>query len=178
MKNISVLGSTGSIGIQTLEICRKLENLNIIGLTCNKNTTLLKKQIKEFQPDYYWTNRKNINIQNSKLKSPTNIATDPNLDILVVATEGLSSLKPIIKSLEESKVIALANKESILCGAELIIEKLKMYSGKLIPLDSEPASVKGILSQTNKKPKKIIITASGGPFRGHKFNMLKHIFAG
>ncbi|SVB75274.1 uncharacterized protein METZ01_LOCUS228128, partial [marine metagenome] len=77
--------------------------------------------------------------------------------------------------MEESKVIALANKESILCGAELIIEKLKMYSGKLIPLDSEPASVKGILSQTNKKPKKIIITASGGPFRGHKFNMLKHI---
>mgnify|MGYP000297711384 CR=1 FL=1 len=95
-------------------------------------------------------------IQNSKLKSPINIATDPNLDILVVATEGLSSLKPIIRSLEESKVIALANKESILCGAELIIEKLKMHSGKLIPLDSEPASVKGILSQTNKKPKKII----------------------
>ena len=175
MKNISVLGSTGSIGRQTLEICRKLENLNIIGLTCNKNTTLLKKQIKEFQPDYYWTNRKNINIQNSKLKSPINIATDPNLDILVVATEGLSSLKPIIKSLEESKVIALANKESILCGAELIIEKLKLHSGKLIPLDSEPASVKGILSQTDKKPKKIIITASGGPFRGRKFNMLKNI---
>jgi len=175
MKNISVLGSTGSIGVQTLEICRNLENLNIIGLTCNKNTTLLKKQIKEFQPDYYWSNKKNINIQNSKLKSPINIATDPNLDILVVATEGLSSLKPIIRSLEESKVIALANKESILCGAELIIEKLKMHSGKLIPLDSEPASVKGILSQTNKKPKKIIITASGGPFRGHKFNMLKHI---
>ena len=153
MKNISVLGSTGSIGIQTLEICRKLENLNIIGLTCNKNTTLLKKQIKEFQPDYYWSNKKNTNIKNSKLKSPINIATDPNLDILVVATEGLSSLKPIIRSLEESKVIALANKESILCGAELIIEKLNMHSGKLIPLDSEPASVKGILSQTNKKPK-------------------------
>ena len=60
MKNISVLGSTGSIGVQTLEICRNLENLNIIGLTCNKNTTLLKKQIKEFQPDYYWSNKKNI----------------------------------------------------------------------------------------------------------------------
>ena len=69
----------------------------------------------------------------------------------------------------------LANKESILCGAELIIEKLNMHSGKLIPLDSEPASVKGILSQTNKKPKKIIITASGGPFRGTKFQMLKDI---
>ena len=175
MKNISVLGSTGSIGIQTLEICKKSINLNITGLTCNSNTTLLKKQIDEFHPDFYWANKKNINIENSKLNSPINIATDPNLDILVVATEGLSSLEPILKSLEKSKTVALANKESILCGADLIYEKLNKYSGKLIPLDSEPASVKGILSQTKKSPKKIIITASGGPFRGTKFKMLKNI---
>ena len=175
MKNISILGSTGSIGIQTLEICRQAVNLNITGLTCNSNTTLLKKQIDEFHPDYYWTNKKNINIENSKLNSPINIATDSDLDILVVATEGLSSLEPVLKSLEKSKTIALANKESILCGADLIYEKLNKYSGKLIPLDSEPASVKGILSKTNKNPKKIIITASGGPFRGTKFKMLKNI---
>ncbi len=174
MKNISVLGSTGSIGVQTLEICRKSANLNVTGLTCNNNTTLLKKQINEFQPDYYWAN-KNIKIKNSKLNSPINIATDPDLDILVVATEGLSSLEPILKSLEKSKTIALANKESILCGADLIFEKLNKYSGRLIPLDSEPASVKGILSQVNKNAKKIIITASGGPFRGTKFKMLKNI---
>ena len=174
MKNISVLGSTGSIGVQTLEICRKSANLNVTGLTCNNNTTLLKKQINEFQPDYYWAN-KNIKIKNSKLNSPINIATDPDLDILVVATEGLSSLEPILKSLEKSKTIALANKESILCGADLIFEKLNKYSGRLIPLDSDPASVKGILSQVNKNAKKIIITASGGPFRGTKFKMLKNI---
>ena len=82
MKNISVLGSTGSIGIQTHEICRQSINLNITGLTCNNNTILLKKQIDEFQPDYYWANKKNINIENSKLNSPINIATDPDLDIL------------------------------------------------------------------------------------------------
>ena len=152
---LASLGSTGSIGIQTLEICRQSPNLNITGLTCNSNTTLLKKQIDEFHPDYYWANKKNINIENSKLNSPINIATDPNLDILVVATEGLSSLEPVLKSLEKSKTIALANKESILCGADLIYEKLNKYSGKLIPLDSEPASVKGILSKTNKNPKKI-----------------------
>ena len=64
MKNISVLGSTGSIGIQTLEICRQSIDLNITGLTCNSNTALLKKQINEFQPDYYWANKKNINIEN------------------------------------------------------------------------------------------------------------------
>jgi len=173
MKNISILGSTGSIGTQTLEICKETNAYNILGLTCNKNTKLLNKQINLFNATYFHSNK----AMESKAKniSPKEIAVDKNMNMLVVATEGLSSLEPTIKALNNSKIVGVANKETLLCGYEFILNSINTNKGKLIPLDSEPASLKNLLAINNKKINKLIITASGGPFRDKNINELSEI---
>ena len=119
MKNISILGSTGSIGTQTLEICKESNAYNILGLTCNNNTKLLNKQINLFGASYFHSNK--TMESNAKNISPKDIAIDKNMNMLVVATEGLSSLEPTIKALNNSKIVGVANKETLLCGYEFLI---------------------------------------------------------
>tara|TARA_Y100001970_G_scaffold267234_1_gene356911 strand:+ start:1998 stop:3122 length:1125 start_codon:yes stop_codon:yes gene_type:complete len=173
MKNISILGSTGSIGTQTLELVdQNKSDYNVIGLTCNKNIELLSKQIKKFKVSQFHSNIKFDS--SAQLKSPIDIATNEKLDKLVVSTEGLHSLKPTLMALESSIEVGIANKESILCGYEFMKKSMNNNS-KLIPLDSEPVSVKNLLIKSNKQVNKIIITASGGPFRNKKSIELSNI---
>tara|TARA_B100000686_G_scaffold17984_1_gene16664 strand:+ start:522 stop:1646 length:1125 start_codon:yes stop_codon:yes gene_type:complete len=173
MKNISILGSTGSIGTQTLELVdQNKSDYNVIGLTCNKNIELLSKQIKKFKVSQFHSNIKFDS--SAQLKSPIDIATNEKLDKLVVSTEGLHSLKPTLMALESSIEVGIANKESILCGYEFMKKSMNDNS-KLIPLDSEPVSVKNLLIKSNKQVNKIIITASGGPFRNKKSIELSNI---
>ena len=173
MKNISILGSTGSIGTQTLELVdQNKSEYNVLGLTCNKNIELLSKQIKKFKVSQFHSNIKFDS--SAQLESPIDIATNEKLDKLVVSTEGLHSLEPTLMALESSKEVGIANKESILCGYEFMKNSMNDNS-KLIPLDSEPVSVKNLLIKSNKQVNKIIITASGGPFRNKKSTELSNI---
>ena len=184
-KSISILGSTGSIGLSTLELLSKKKfSFKINILSANKNYSLICKQILKFKPkvfivDNYFVylkvkkkfKRKNIKIIN-RINDQKNIFNKS--DITVSAIQGIAGLIPTIELIKKSKKILIANKESIICGWNLIQKIAKKYNTKIIPVDSEHFSIMKLLE--NKKTtniKKIYLTASGGPFLNYKINKLK-----
>ena len=184
MKKIAILGSTGSVGKQTIDIIRKdKKNFKIYLLTANKNHRLLSKQIKEFKvKNVILTNKKSyliikkrfkkINILN-KLDDLDKIAI-PKLDYTMSSISGFNGLKPTIKIIKKTKIIAIANKESIICGWSLIKKQLDKYKTKFIPVDSEHFSIWSVIKNINPNNiDQIIITASGGPFFDLKNKRIK-----
>ena len=183
-KKIAILGSTGSIGKQTLKIIKKdKKNFDVVLLSTNKNTKLILEQAKEF-------NVKNIVIKNyeSYLKLKKKIKylkvhknfdnleqfIKKKLDYTMCAITGLEGLKPILKIVKHTKTIAIANKESIICGWCLINKQLQKHKTKFIPVDSEHFSIWSVIRDLNSSVvENIIITASGGPFFNNKNNSLK-----
>ena len=183
-KKIAILGSTGSIGKQTLKIIKKdKKNFDVVLLSTNKNTKLILEQAKEF-------NVKNIVIKNYesylKFKKKTkNLKVHKNfdnleqlikkkLDYTMCAITGLEGLKPTLKIVKHTKTIAIANKESIICGWCLINKQLQKHKTKFIPVDSEHFSIWSVIKDLNSSVvENIIITASGGPFFNNKNNSLK-----
>ena len=183
-KKIAILGSTGSIGKQTLKIIKKdKKNFDVVLLSTNKNTKLILKQAKEF-------NVKNIVIKNyeSYLKFKKKIKylkvhknfdnleqfIKKKLDYTMCAITGLEGLKPTLKIVKHTKTIAIANKESIICGWCLINKQLQKHKTKFIPVDSEHFSIWSVIRDLNSSVvENIIITASGGPFFNNKNNSLK-----
>ena len=183
-KKIAILGSTGSIGKQTLKIIKKdKKNFDVVLLSTNKNTKLILKQAKEF-------NVKNIVIKNyeSYLKFQKKIKylkvhknfdnleqfIKKKLDYAMCAITGLEGLKPTLKIVKHTKTIAIANKESIICGWCLINKQLQKHKTKFIPVDSEHFSIWSVIKDLNSSVvENIIITASGGPFFNNKNNSLK-----
>ena len=183
-KKIAILGSTGSIGKQTIEIVRRdKKNFKILLLTANKNHFLLSKQIKEFRvknvivkdkKSYLILKKKfkKINIFNSFDKIDKIIKS--KLDYTMSAISGFEGLKPTIKIIKKTKKIAIANKESIICGWNLIYNEMKKYQTKFIPVDSEHFSIWSIIKNVNPNNiNEIIITASGGPFFKFKNTKIK-----
>ena len=183
-KKIAILGSTGSIGKQTIEIVRRdKKNFKILLLTANKNHFLLSKQIKEFRvknvivkdkKSYLILKKKfkKINIFNSFDKIDKIIKS--KLDYTMSAVSGFEGLKPTIKIIKKTKKIAIANKESIICGWNLIYNEMKKYQTKFIPVDSEHFSIWSIIKNVNPNNiNEIIITASGGPFFKFKNTKIK-----
>ena len=184
MKKIAILGSTGSIGKQTIEIIRKnKKKFKILLLTANKNHNLLSRQIKEFnvknvivsdQKSYLILKKKfkNINIINDLDKIDK--ITSSKLDYTMSAISGFNGLKPTIKIIKKTKTIAIANKESIICGWDLIKRQLDKYNTKFIPVDSEHFSIWSVIKNVNPSSiDQIIITASGGPFLNVKNKKIK-----
>ena len=184
MKKIAILGSTGSIGKQTIEIIRKnKKKFKILLLTANKNHNLLSRQIKEFnvknvivsdQKSYLILKKKfkNINIINDLDKIDK--ITSSKLDYTMSAISGFNGLKPTIKIIKKTKTIAIANKESIICGWDLIKRQLDKYNTKFIPVDSEHFSIWSVIKNVNPSSiDQVIITASGGPFLNVKNNKIK-----
>ena len=184
MKKIAILGSTGSIGKQTIDIIRKnKKNFKIHLLTTNKNHVLLSKQIKEFNVKNVIVTDKNSFLILKKKFKKINIFNNFDridkiisfkLDYTMSAISGFDGLKPTIKIIKKTKTIAIANKESIICGWCLIEKEIKKYKTKFIPVDSEHFSIWSIIK--NIKPKNInevIITASGGPFFSLKNKRIK-----
>jgi 1-deoxy-D-xylulose-5-phosphate reductoisomerase len=184
-KSISILGSTGSIGLSTLELLSKKKfSFKINILSANKNYFLICKQILKFKPkvfivdDYFVYlkvkkkfKKKNIKIIN-RINDQKNIFSKS--DITVSAIQGIAGLIPTIELIKRSKKILIANKESIICGWNLIQKIAKKYNTKIIPVDSEHFSIMKLLE--NKKTtniKKIYLTASGGPFLNYKIDKLK-----
>ncbi len=184
MKKIAILGSTGSVGQQTINILRKdKKKFKILLLTANKNYLLLSKQIKEFKvKNVFIADKKSYLILKKKLKK-VNIFNDVNkidkifsskLDYTMSSIAGFDGLKPTIKIIKKTKKIAIANKESIICGWSLIEREIKKHKTKFIPVDSEHFSIWSVVKNTDPREiDEVIITASGGPFFKLKNTNLK-----
>ncbi len=185
-KKIAILGSTGSIGRQTLDIIRKNNKFFEISLiTANKNFSLLCKQIKEFNvkniivTDINCFNKlkkkfKNLNIYNDLNK--INKIVKCKLDYSMCCISGLEGLPPTLDIIKKTKIIAIANKESLICGWNLINKELIKHQTKFIPIDSEHFSIWQLIKNKNiNNIQKIYITASGGPFLNYPLKNFKKI---
>lgn len=184
MKTISILGSTGSIGTQTLDVIRThADKFEVYGLSANNNIELLIKQIIEFKPKIvclYDLNRfsdleskvKELNIDYkielySGISGLNKIAELPQNDILVTSVVGMIGLLPTLTAIKRGTTIALANKETLVTAGQLVMQEAKKYNCPIIPVDSEHSAIFQCLVGENKDDlNKIILTASGGPFRG------------
>ena len=167
MKKIVILGSTGSIGRQTLDIVRAFpDEFEVIGLAAGYNTTLLSQQIREFRPKHI-SSLTNFDspISNVTFTSLSDMAGIPEVDMVVVATTGSVGLIPTLKALKEGKSVALSNKEPIVMAGHIIKAYESQYGGQILPVDSEPSAIWQCLQGENTVIRRLIITASGGPFR-------------
>ena len=186
-KNISILGSTGSIGLNTLKIIDKKKDFFKINiLAANKNYKLICNQIYKYKPNFFFINDQKIfckvkkKFRNNKIKIFPNFNLNPMLikksDITVAAIPGIAGLFPTITLVTRSKKILIANKESVICGWNLIKKNANKYKTKIVPVDSEHFSISKLLE--NKKIaniKKIYLTASGGPFLNYNLSKFKTI---
>lgn len=188
MKNIAVLGSTGSIGTQTLEIVRANDDLNVVSLAAGSNIEMLEKQIREFKPQVVCVyNEKKaeelkIKVSDTDVKIVTGMdglietAVIKTADIVLTAVVGMIGIRPTIAAIKAGKDIALANKETLVTAGHIIMPLAKEYGIRILPVDSEHSAIFQSL-QGNKKSQlsKILLTASGGPFRNTPKEDLKNV---
>lgn len=189
-KKVLILGSTGSIGNNTCSVIREFKNdFEIVGMSTNSKIDVLKKQIEEFNPKTVnisskesLNNFKKNSFKNQKNKiniHEGNIAEfvrDTDFDILVNALTGYTGFLPTIEAIKKGKIIALANKETLVVGGDIINKLLKKYNSSLIPIDSEHSAIFQILRHFKNVPiSKVIITASGGPFLKTPREKLKNV---
>ena len=186
-KNITILGSTGSIGLNALKLITKKKNLFKINILCaNKNYKLICEQIRKFKPKVFIINNFEVYLKikkkfkNKNIKIINKIENQKNnfqkSDITIAAIPGIAGLKPTIELLKNSKKILIANKESIICGWSLIKKIASKNNTKIIPVDSEHFSIMKLLENHSiKEVKKIYLTASGGPFLNLKIAKLKSV---
>ena len=188
MKKIAILGSTGSIGTQTLEVVRENKDIEVLGLAAGKNIELLEQQIREFHPVCVavWSEGKaeelKVKIADTATRVVTGmeglieIATLEKTEILVTAIVGMIGLRPTIAAIQAGKDIALANKETMVTAGHLIMPMAKEYNVRILPVDSEHSAIFQSLQGNKGNPiHKILLTASGGPFRGKKEEDLLNI---
>ena len=173
MKNVIILGSTGSIGTQTLEVIDNTEGFNVLALACGKNIELLRKQIKKYNPKIVCVDSKDdAKVLKSEFadievlfgsEGLIELATNKDCDIFVVATSGIVSVKAVLKAIENKKRIALANKETLVMAGDIVMKKAREYGSEIVPIDSEHSAIFQCLQGSNN-PQRLWITASGGPF--------------
>lgn len=191
MKEIVILGSTGSIGTQTLEVINNNKDMHVKALAAGSNTDLVEKQVNKFMPELVciYDSSKALGLKrrleakgNSKTKVVTGMdglvecATIAGADIVVAAVSGMIGIKPVIEAIKAGKDIAFANKETLVTAGHIIMPMVHKYGVKLLPVDSEHSAIFQCISgKYNNKPARIILTASGGPFRGMKKEALKNI---
>lgn len=185
MKNITILGATGSIGTQTLQVIRQLKpKFKVFALTANKNADLLIEQAMAFQPemvvivdDKKYKQVKaalpNIKVLTGK-EGLITAATATNVDIVLTALVGFAGLAPTIAAIKNKKHIALANKETLVVAGQIITKLIKENDVELLPVDSEHSAIFQCL-ETGNEIEKIYLTASGGPFRGKQIVDLKDV---
>lgn len=179
MKKIVVLGSTGSIGTQTLEVVREQKDIEIVALAAGSNVELMEKQILEFHPAYavmYEENaakdlKQRISSQNVKvltgMEGLLEIASLEDYDILVTAIVGMIGIRPTITAIENGKDIALANKETLVTAGHIIMPLAEKMGVSILPVDSEHSAIfQSLNGEPKDKIRRILLTASGGPFRG------------
>lgn len=188
MKKIAILGSTGSIGTQTLEVARNNGDLEIVALAAGSNIRKLEEQIREFHPKLaaVWTEEKAKELRTaiadldvrivSGMEGLIEVCTVPEAEIVVTAIVGMIGIRPTIEAMKAGKDIALANKETLVTAGHIIIPLAKETGVKILPVDSEHSAIFQCLQGENKNQlSKILLTASGGPFRGKKREELADI---
>ena len=171
---ISIIGSTGSIGTQALEVIEKLQDkFEIIALAGGNNVELLKSQAEKFKPKYIYAS-KPISVSGTKtLSSLDEIASNKENDIILVACSGKIGLKPTLKAIENGIDIALANKETLVMAGDIVMKKAKEHGVKIIPVDSEHCAIHQCIKDISQVDK-LIITASGGPFLHKSVDEMKN----
>ncbi len=188
MKKIAILGSTGSIGTQTLDVVRNNQDLLVTALSAGSNISKLEEQIREFQPMYavVFDEKKaeelKVKVADLKVKvlcgmdGLLTIASMEEADILVTAIVGMIGIRPTIAAIESGKDIALANKETLVTAGHIIMDLAKKHGVKILPVDSEHSAIFQCLNgESQKEIDKLLITASGGPFRGKTKDQLKNV---
>jgi len=185
-KNISILGSTGSIGVQTIEVARNL-GLRVLGLTANRNIDLLEKQAREFKPRIVAVMDEDLAAELSRrlkgldtevcsgLDGMSRAATIDEVDTVVVSVVGTAGLIPTLRAIRKGKKIALANKETLVAAGSIVMAEAQKYNAEIIPVDSEHSAIFQCLTGSGREVSKIILTASGGPFRGRKKEDLEDV---
>ncbi len=188
MKNIVVLGSTGSIGTQTLEIVRETKELNVLALAAGNNVELMEKQIREFRPRkaVMWSEAaaKDLKVKVSDfevevlsgMEGLLEISTMPEAEVLVTAIVGMIGIRPTIAAIRAGKNIALANKETLVTAGHIIMPLARECNVSILPVDSEHSAIfQSLQGNEGNRISKILLTASGGPFRGMKREQLKNM---
>lgn len=188
MKKIAILGSTGSIGTQTLEIVRNNGDLEVTALAAGNNIDLLEQQIREFRPKLaaVWKEERAAELKSrvrdmdieivSGMDGLLSVAAEPESEILVTAIVGMIGILPTIEAIKAGKDIALANKETLVTAGHIIMPLAKERGVSILPVDSEHSAIFQSLQGGQRKAlHKILLTASGGPFRGKKREELKNI---
>lgn len=181
MKKISILGSTGSIGTQTLDVVRaNRDKFEVVAISANSSINLLLEQIKEFKPKYVAVyNEASAKVLKEMIPSDINIevlsgmeglvaiSSLDEIDVLLTAIVGMIGLVPTLEAIKKGKTIALANKETLVTAGQLVMEEAKKNNVKILPVDSEHSAIFQCLNgENNKEIESLILTASGGPFRG------------
>ena len=182
VKQLAVLGSTGSIGQQTLQVVRALPHkFHIVGLAAGQNIDLLVKQINEFKPKFVYCHDKEAQARLAnaeyELLSLEDIACHPQVDTVVIATSGKSGLAPTLAAVKAGKKICLANKESLVMAGEIITNEAKLNASQILPIDSEHSAIWQCLEGETQPAAQIILTASGGPFYGYSSAQLSGVTA-
>ena len=170
MKRIAVLGSTGSIGRQTLDVVRALpRQLRVLGLAAGTNLDLLELQAREFRPALVSClappEECAARLAGVRLCPPEEMAAHPDVDLVVVATTGRAGLGPTLRALEAGKAVALANKEVIVMAGAHVVALARRTGAPLLPVDSEPSAIWQCLRGEEAEVRRIVLTASGGAFR-------------
>lgn len=182
MRSIVLLGSTGSIGTQTLDVVRNnKDELKVVGLAANKRVNEVEQQVREFNPKYVCMFDPEAAKELQEKIADTGIkvmfgmdgllemVSVPEADTVLTAVVGMIGIRPTIKAIESGKDIALANKETLVCAGHIIMPLAKEKNVQILPVDSEHSAIfQSLVGQPKDKVEKILLTASGGPFRGKK----------
>lgn len=188
MKKISILGSTGSIGTQTLEIVREQKDIQVVAMAAGSNIKLMEAQMREFKPSLVcvWdekkakelkTNTEDLGIRiTSGMDGLLEVSVFPESEILVTAIVGMLGIRPTIAAIKAGKKIALANKETLVTAGHIIMPLAEEYHVPILPVDSEHSAIfQSLQGAGDNRISRILLTASGGPFRGKKREELKNV---
>lgn len=188
MKKIAILGSTGSIGTQTLDVVRANGDIEVLGISAGRNVKMLEEQAREFHPQLIavWDENaaKDLAVRLSDMdvkivsgmEGLLELARMPQTDILVTAVVGMIGISPTMEGIKAGKDIALANKETLVTAGHLIIPMAKEHGVQILPVDSEHSAIfQALHGEKRAQVEKLLITASGGPFRGRKREELEHV---
>ena len=188
MKKIAIMGSTGSIGTQTLDVVRENKDIEVVGLSAGSNVDLMEKQIREFQPKLVVMGNEKMaaDLKCRVADQPVKVswgmdgllelASMPESEILVTAIVGMIGIRPTIAAIEAGKDIALANKETLVTAGHLIMPLARKHNVQILPVDSEHSAIFQALHGENPSQiSRLLITASGGPFRGKKTEDLEKV---
>ena len=188
MKKIAILGSTGSIGTQTLDVVRANGDIEVLGISAGRNVKMLEEQAREFHPQLiavwdenaakdlaYRLADMDVKIV-SGMEGLLELARMPQTDILVTAVVGMIGIRPTMEGIKAGKDIALANKETLVTAGHLIIPMAKEHGVQILPVDSEHSAIfQALHGEKRAQVEKLLITASGGPFRGRKREELEYV---